>query len=112
MKFINTLPHYEPGCISKKLPGASKLAIDLLRRILVYDTKSRITAAELLNHPYLEEYQDELLEDELQAKASLEPSFSFAVETDNSLIEWEKKVVDLINDFKLEFYQGQGDAQG
>jgi hypothetical protein len=47
----------------------------------------------------LEEYQEELQEDERQTKAFLKPSFSFAVETDNSLIEWEKKVVDLIGEF-------------
>jgi mitogen-activated protein kinase 1/3 len=43
-----------PPNLSKLFPGASAEAIDLLKRLLAFDPAKRITAKEVLNHPYMQ----------------------------------------------------------
>jgi hypothetical protein len=61
--------------------------------------KSRITAAEALNHPYLAGYQEELLADELQTKAAISPFDWSFTEKVLQAVEWQQKVVELIGVF-------------
>lgn len=56
-KFVKSLPPRERQNFASKIPGATMEAIDLIEKILVFDPKSRITAAEALNHSYLLGYQ-------------------------------------------------------
>ena len=58
---------------SDHIPGATPEAIDLLGQILVFDPKTRITAADALKHAYFEEYTDDMLADELACKLAIEP---------------------------------------
>ncbi|TMW58129.1 hypothetical protein Poli38472_011717 [Pythium oligandrum] len=41
--------------LTELYPNANLLALDLLEKLLVYDPKKRLTAAEALHHPYLRE---------------------------------------------------------
>jgi hypothetical protein len=61
----------------------------------VFDPKSRITAAESLNHPYFTEYQEELLVDQMQTNATISPFDWSFTEKDLSAREWREKVVEL-----------------
>ena len=55
------------------IPGATLRAIDLLEQILVFDPKARITAAEALKHAYFEGYQEDVLLDDMECKATIVP---------------------------------------
>ena len=59
LRFVESLP------VRQKIPFATRfahlndsLAADLLERMLVFDSKKRITATAALAHPYLEAYSD------------------------------------------------------
>ncbi|KAI4383391.1 hypothetical protein MLD38_009233 [Melastoma candidum] len=54
-RFIETLPHSPGVNFSEMFHGANPMAIDLLKRMLVFDPRKRITVAEALRHPYLKE---------------------------------------------------------
>jgi serine/threonine protein kinase len=99
VKFVKSLRHRERVNFSTKIPGATANAIDLLEKILVFDPKSRITAAEALNHPYLAGYKEELLMDEMQTKAKFDWSFSLE---NRPLPEWKRKVEEMIRVFKAD----------
>jgi mitogen-activated protein kinase 1/3 len=44
-----------PWNFEERFPGTDPKALDLLRKMLVFDPKKRITAEEALNHPFLQE---------------------------------------------------------
>lgn len=57
--YIASLPQHRPTeDWSVLFPKASESGIDLLKRMLVFDPRQRITAAEALAHPYLAAYHD------------------------------------------------------
>lgn len=56
--YIRALPRKRPLDLARKFPGSDPLAIDLLKRLLHFDPKSRITASEALQHPYLREMRE------------------------------------------------------
>lgn len=62
--------------MSKKFPKASPAAVDLLEKMLVFDPRTRITAAEALAHPFLEPYHDPT--DEPSAEEEFDWSFNDA----------------------------------
>ncbi|QLG73238.1 hypothetical protein HG535_0E03220 [Zygotorulaspora mrakii] len=57
-EYIATLPPYQNISWKNLLPHSNPLAIDLLQKMLVFDPNKRITAAEVLEHPYLATYHD------------------------------------------------------
>lgn len=54
--YVSSLPPYERKDFSKFFVGTSPEAIDLLDRLLCLDPDRRPTAAQALEHPYLEQY--------------------------------------------------------
>lgn len=71
--YIGTLPRYQAAeNWAQFFPTANPLGIDLLRRMLIFDPRKRITASEALKHPYLVTYHDP--NDEPEGEA-IGPSF-------------------------------------
>ncbi len=58
LRFVKSLPHRDPVPFSERFKGVDPDAIDLLSKMLVFDPKKRITAAEALEHKYLAPYHD------------------------------------------------------
>ncbi|KAH8163580.1 hypothetical protein CIB48_g4661 [Xylaria polymorpha] len=58
LRFVKSLPKRERQPLKNKFKNADGPAIDLLERMLVFDPKKRITAAEALAHEYLAPYHD------------------------------------------------------
>ncbi|GMG20970.1 unnamed protein product [Ambrosiozyma monospora] len=76
LKFVQSLPHREPIPLSQRFEGVEPEAIDLLSKMLVFDPRKRITAAEALEHPYLAPYHDS--SDEPVAEEKFDWSFNDA----------------------------------
>jgi serine/threonine protein kinase len=93
-----------------KIPGATDAAIDLLEKILVFDSKSRITAAAALKHSYLAEYQEELLENDI-ANGFTSPLMPMS-EKGLTSFGWQCKVMELIAHFNKENPRDVVDAAG
>lgn len=53
VEYIKALPRRPPVPWTKLYPDASPAALDLLKRMLAFDARERITAAEALRHEYL-----------------------------------------------------------
>ena len=46
----------------RRFPGASRDALDLLQRLLQFDPRKRVSAADALKHDYLRQFHDEYVE--------------------------------------------------
>lgn len=58
-QYIQQLPHIErPNWQTTIFKNCNLLGIDLLSKMLIFDPKKRITAKEILEHPYLATYHD------------------------------------------------------
>ncbi|CDO94661.1 unnamed protein product [Kluyveromyces dobzhanskii CBS 2104] len=57
-EYIRSLPRHPKVNWRRRFPNASAAALDLLDRMLQFDPRQRITAAEALSHPYLVSYHD------------------------------------------------------
>lgn len=58
LRFVQSLPKRERVPFEQKFRNTDAAALDLLERMLVFDPKKRITAAEALEHEYLAPYHD------------------------------------------------------
>ncbi|KAJ2787008.1 MAPK protein hog1 [Coemansia interrupta] len=94
LRFVQTLPPREPVPFKTRFPDIDPLAVDLLEKMLVFDHRKRITAAEALAHPYLETYHDEA--DEPVAESKFDWSFNDA---DLPVEEWKVMMYNEILDF-------------
>jgi len=52
-------PQFNPVSLSSMIPNASPEAINLLQRMLQFDPQKRITAAQMLQHPYFHNFSPE-----------------------------------------------------
>ncbi|KAJ1729599.1 MAPK protein hog1 [Coemansia sp. Benny D160-2] len=94
LRFVQSLPRREPVPFRTRFPNIDPLAVDLLEKMLVFDPRKRITAAEALAHPYLETYHDEA--DEPVAESMFDWSFNDA---DLPVEEWKIMMYNEILDF-------------
>ena len=65
MKMIDSMqapPAYDGKEWDRRFPGASGFALDLLKQLLVFDPRKRVSAAEALKHDYLKQFHDEWVE--------------------------------------------------
>ncbi|KZZ88433.1 mitogen-activated protein kinase HOG1 [Ascosphaera apis ARSEF 7405] len=76
LQFVQSLPKRERQPLANKFTHADPDAIDLLEKMLVFDPKKRITAAESLSHEYLAPYHDPT--DEPEADMKFDWSFNDA----------------------------------
>lgn len=58
LRFVQSLPKREKVPFSTKFPNADPVSLDLLEKMLVFDPRTRISAAEGLAHEYLAPYHD------------------------------------------------------
>nr|BAE48519.1 ERK5 [Xenopus laevis] len=56
--YIQSLPSRQPVPWATLYPQAGKKALDLLSKMLRFDTRDRISVAEALRHPFLSKYHD------------------------------------------------------
>lgn len=75
--FVDELPDSTKTPFEGVFEGANPDAIDLVRKLLVFDPSKRISAEQALNHPYLADYHD----------VTMEPAAPIGV--DNSWLEPE-----------------------
>ncbi|KAJ3381608.1 MAPK protein hog1, partial [Lobulomyces angularis] len=84
-RFVQSLPKREKVSFKERFPNSDALAIDLLEKILVFDPKARITAAEALKHPYLSAHHDPQLEFDIPKE-----KYDWGLlESDFSVEEWK-----------------------
>jgi serine/threonine protein kinase len=57
-KIIKNLPKKDPKNLEDLFPGANPLAIDLMKKMLVFEADKRITVFEALEHEYLKQLHD------------------------------------------------------
>lgn len=76
LRFVQSLPKRERVPFSQKFRNADPAAIDLLEKMLVFDPRKRITAAQALAHEYLAPYHDPT--DEPAADQAFDWSFNDA----------------------------------
>lgn len=55
---LDSLPDVEPRSLQSMYPNASEEAIDLLRKLLMFNPDQRITAEQALEHPYLAQFHN------------------------------------------------------
>ncbi|OQS01507.1 mitogen-activated protein kinase [Achlya hypogyna] len=58
LRFLTKLPIYKATKLEDAFPTANPEAVDLLRRMLVFNPDKRISVAEALQHPYLQAFYD------------------------------------------------------
>jgi p38 MAP kinase len=56
LRFVQSLPKCERVPFAQKFRGADPQALDLLEKMLVFDPRKRIDAAQALAHEYLAPY--------------------------------------------------------
>ncbi|KAI9187907.1 MAPK protein hog1 [Blastocladiella emersonii ATCC 22665] len=99
LKFVKSLPPRDPKPFAEAFPGVDPLALDLLSKMLVFDSRERVTAEQALAHPYLAMYHDET--DEPVSDKQFDWSFTDAELT---LEQWQEFTIQEINSFQQEHY--------
>ncbi|KAI9364846.1 mitogen-activated protein kinase [Zopfochytrium polystomum] len=87
VRFVRSLPVRQPVPFTERFKNADPEAIDLLSRLLVYDPRQRLTAAQALEHPYVRAYHDPT--DEPAAARAFDWSFA---EAERGTDEWKALV--------------------
>lgn len=94
LRFVQSLPKKEPVPFSTRFKNADPEAIDLLEKMLTFDPRKRICAADALAHPYLARYHDP--NDEPVAAEKFDWSFN---EADFPIDTWKVMMYSEILDF-------------
>jgi len=89
--YIRSLPKMEKKNFHEVFKGANPLAIDLLEKMLELDADKRITAEEVLAHPYLAQYADPSDEPVSQPYDQTFEDFDLSVD------EWKENVFNEVN---------------
>ncbi|TPX34576.1 hypothetical protein SmJEL517_g02872 [Synchytrium microbalum] len=87
LKFVQSLPKRPKIPFTERFPTVEPDALDILEKMLVFDPKQRITAAQALSHPYLAMYHDP--SDEPISELPFDWSFG---ELDLPVTEWKKRI--------------------
>ncbi|XP_026790972.2 mitogen-activated protein kinase 14B isoform X2 [Pangasianodon hypophthalmus] len=98
--YINSLPHMPKRNFADVFIGANPLAVDLLEKMLVLDTDTRITASEALAHPYFAQYHDP--EDEPEA----EPYDQSFESRELDIEEWKRLTYEEVLSFEPPVFDG------
>jgi len=69
--YLRQLPKRPPQDFKEKYPGADPLVLDLLRKLLHFNPRKRLTAEEALDHEYLKDVRDATAEQ----KSNTDPIF-------------------------------------
>ncbi|EGF77722.1 hypothetical protein BATDEDRAFT_30646 [Batrachochytrium dendrobatidis JAM81] len=96
LKFVRALPQRAPISLFEKFPNYDPLAIDLLSKTLVWDTKERVSASIALSHPYFAAFHDP--DSESDDAAPFDWSFT---EVDISPAEWQARTIKVYDDWHL-----------
>jgi len=75
LRYIRGLPKKEAKGLKLQVPKASKLALDFLEKVMIFNPQKRMGAAEALKHPYLAHLFDPA--DEKPVITTREPDWSF-----------------------------------
>ena len=59
-------PHIKRKTLKELIPTAPPKALDLISKLLSFDPSQRISALEVLKHPFLEELYDPKNDDQIQ----------------------------------------------
>lgn len=120
LRFVQSLPHRDPIPFSERFASCTHVepeAIDLLSKMLVFDPKKRISAAEALTHPYMEPYHDPT--DEPVCETKFDWSFNDAdLPVDNWRVMMYREILDFhqsigVGGSGLDYQQQQvADADG
>jgi len=97
--YIRSLPRMEKKDFQTVFPGSNPQAIDLLEKMLEVDADKRITAAQTLSHPYLEEYADPTDEPTAPFYDQTFEDYELSVEV------WKEKVWTTIKAFREEMFR-------
>jgi serine/threonine protein kinase len=106
-KFLRSLPTKKPRALDILLPKASPVAIDLLKKIMVFNPQKRITVEEALKHPYLADLH--FPEDEPTREPV--PNIEFEFEKHNLSLQqlkdllYEEILLYHYEDFKKEYFR-------
>ncbi|EOR02032.1 Mitogen-activated protein kinase HOG1 [Wallemia ichthyophaga EXF-994] len=95
-RFVDALPKRHKISFADRFPNANAEEIDLLEKMLDFNPKKRITAADALAHPYLAPYHDP--EDEPTANERFDWSFNDAdLPTDQWKVMMYSEILDFHN---------------
>jgi serine/threonine protein kinase len=104
-KFLRSLPVKKPKALDILLPKANPLAIDLLKKIMVFNPQKRITVEEALKHPYLQDLhypEDEPTREPVPTAEFEFEKFNLSLQQLKDLL-YEEILLYHVEDFKKEY---------
>ncbi|KAJ3144013.1 Mitogen-activated protein kinase [Irineochytrium annulatum] len=100
LKYLKSWPERKKANLQKFFPKGSKEGLDLLDKLLTFDPRNRITAAEALRHPWLSAYHQS--NDEPDCPSVFDSSF----ESVHKIPDVKKLIIAEVNDFKASMKGG------
>jgi len=102
------LPEHDPKEWERRFTGCSRDALDLLKQLLVFDPRQRISAADALKHDYLKQFHNEFVERE----APVQVQVCIPDELRRSTNQYRERLYKEVNEFrKLEKETDQTQAK-